>query len=105
MNRLAFLTWLISLGPKLPQLFAELEKIVAAVTAIAGIVGKPAPDTGGLEVLELSAEEQAAEAEVAALIAGPTAAFDGSRIRALVKFYQDNKALFDFLFGLIGKGG
>ena len=99
-----FLKALIALGPKLPTVWAEIEKMIAAVKAIAGIVQPAAAAAGALELNEISPDEAEAEAAVACILAGPNAAFDGAILRGLYGFAKANPWLLDALLALL-KGG
>jgi hypothetical protein len=101
-NYLALLKLFIGLGPKLPAVWSEIQKIVAAVHGIVGIV-KPAA-AGTLEVIELSPDEAEAEAAVAYMLAGGAAAFDSMVLRRLFALAKTNPWLMDALFALL-KGG
>lgn len=86
MSYLKLLQTLAALGPKLVLLWPEIQKIIAAVQAIAGIMGQPAAETGTLAVMEVVREEAEAEVQVAALLAGETGAFDGTILRSVWSF-------------------
>ena len=101
MNYLAWLTWLASFSTKLPAIFAELEKIVAAVQAIIALTGGTVPDES-LEMVQVSSAEAEAETEVACLLAGPNAAFDGTRLRKLFAFLKDS-GLIEVLVTILAK--
>jgi hypothetical protein len=104
MNYLALLKLFLALGPKLPAVWLEVQKIIAAAQAIFGIV-KPAVETGGtLEAIDLSPDEAEAEAAVAYILAGPNAAFDGAILRRVFAFAKANPWLMDALAALL-KGG
>lgn len=99
MNYLFWLQLLVSLGQNLGPI---LDAVEALYNLVAAAVPKNAV-TDGLEMVDLSAEEQAAEAQVAALVAGPNAAFDGSRLRRLFKFLKDSGGL-EWFKGLVTSG-
>jgi hypothetical protein len=97
-----YLKWLqvlIALGPKLPAILAALQ---ALFDAIASAIPAPAGSAeGSLQVVQPSTAELEAEQQVAALVAGPNAAFDGSRLRALFTFLQAT-GLLDALLKRLG---
>jgi hypothetical protein len=99
---LAWLNWLIALGPKLPAVYAEIEKIVASVKAIIELFGGAPAADGTLALASVSTAEAEAEIQVAALLAGPNAAFDGTRLRAIFQFLNENRELLKFLVSLFG---
>lgn len=92
MKYLAFLQALLALGDKLPAILAELEIIAAAIARVTTLVTGEMP-AGTLGVMAADPEEEQAEAQIAALVAGPNAAFDGSRLRGLFKLLKDSGAL------------
>jgi len=83
MTYLDLLKALLSLGPKLPAILAWLQ---SGFELFKGLL--PSADTGELAITELSEEEKGAERQVADIVAGPSGAFDGSRLRALFTFLQ-----------------
>jgi hypothetical protein len=95
---LKFLQVLIALGPKLPAILAALQSLFDAISAAI-----PAPTEGTLEVSHPSTSEMEAEQTVAAMVAAPNAAFDGSRLRGLYKFLNDS-GLLAVLISVLAKG-
>jgi hypothetical protein len=95
---LKFLQVLIALGPKLPAILAALQALFDAISAAI-----PAPTEGTLELAHPSTSEMEAEQVVAAMVAGPNAAFDGSRLRGLYKFLNDS-GLLAVLISVLAKG-
>lgn len=104
----AFLSFLLTLGPKLQAIWPKLQAWVATttdlVTAVKGLIPSTTPAAGTLSICVPTDEELALEGQVAELIAGPNAAFDGSLLRALWQFGRENPALLQFLISLL-KGG
>jgi len=102
---LKFLQILIALGPKLPAILAWLQ---AGFELLKGLLPTPVPeDSGSLQMVqadECAAEAERLEGEVAAIVAGPNAAFDGTRLRGLFKFLQDS-GLLTILIGILTKTG
>lgn len=115
-----FLSLLLSLGPKLQTLWPLIQGWIAATTAlIGGIKGlipeataTPAmPSPGVLAItnamvdgVPVTAEVLDKESQVAALIAGPNAAFDGSILRGIFQFVQAHPESLTLLLTLL-KGG
>ncbi len=107
---LAFITWLVAFGTKLPKILAALETLVEA---IAGTVPAPPPGEDSLQLVcdttaateigePIKAQVLEAETKVANLVAGPNAAWDGSRLRGLFKFLQESGLLDILLKKVIG---
>lgn len=112
---LAWLKWLLALGANVAPLIALLTEFYERLKPLLPALPAPAApgDDGGLEITqqlceptaiteveqELVADVLTAESEVANLVAGPNAAFDGSRLRALFAFLQSS-GLLDVLIKL-----
>jgi hypothetical protein len=96
---LSFLQALVNLGDKLPAILAELEIIAASIGRLTTLVTGELP-AGTLGVMAADPEEEQAEAQIAAIVAGPNAAFDGSKLRGLFKLLKDSGAL-DVLVSLL----
>lgn len=95
---------LLSLGPKLPEIWTKLTAIWALVQEVLAIV-RPAAQPGTLAIVDVTADEAALESQVALAIAGPGAAFDGSLLRRLFAFARDNPEFMAFLISLLrGQG-
>lgn len=94
----AFLSWLISFGQHLPVILGKLNDAITTLTELATIVRGTLPEA----VYSPSEDETALEGEVAQLVAGPNAAFDGSRLRAIFKFANDS-GLLPILISLLTK--
>lgn len=103
----AFVSFLLTLGPKLQTLWPKLQALIAAfndvVEAVKGFLPKPPADDAGtlaftaapVDVEELTPEVQAAEAQVAALVAGENALFDVATIRLAWHVIQAIPWLYD----------
>ncbi len=107
----AFLAWLLSFSSRLPQVLEEIQKGIAAFANAFLLINGTVPEgTLSLEsrveqyyaikgapasqqLIVPSDEEKGLEADCAALIAGPNAAFDGSRLRGIFKFLNDSGLL------------
>lgn len=85
----AFITWLLSFKDELPAILAEIETAVAALMSAYERIKGTLPAAA----VELSDEESQLETDLAVAVAGPNAAFDGSKLRALFKFAQDTGLL------------
>lgn len=85
----AFLTWLLAFKDELPAVLADIE---TAVTALMSAYERIKGTLPGSQ-MELSPEETVLEGKLAAAVAGPNAAWDGSKLRALFKFAQDSGLL------------
>ena len=86
MKYLEFLNLLVKLGPKLKDILAWLQQGLELFKSLS-----PTPATGDvLQVIQPTPEESALEGQVALLVAGESAAFDGSRLRELFKFLQNS---------------
>lgn len=96
MSYLKFLQVLITLGPKLPAIFAALQGLVDAIS-------DAWPSEQTLEVVSSTDEELACECQVAEIVAGPNAAFDGSGLRRLFKFLQESGLLDALMTTLLAK--
>lgn len=84
---LDFLKTLLTLGPKLPDIFAQVQVIIAAVQKIIGYVQ---PEDGGLSAVD--AEADTLEGQVAGLMVGgdAQAVFDPTSLRGIWQFLQAN---------------
>lgn len=85
----AFLSWLIAFGQQLPTILGLLNEAIAKLTELASVVRGTLPEA----VYSPTDEDVALEGQVAELVAGPNAAFDGSRLRAIFKFANDSGLL------------
>lgn len=89
MNYAAFLAWLLSFKDELPAILndiqAAVELLMSAYQRVKGTL--PA------ESFELTDEEASLETDVAVAVAGPNAAFDGTKLRAAWKFLNDSGLL------------
>lgn len=118
MQYLDFLKALLALGPKLPEVFSRVQRIIAEVMELVAIVRGPSPNDGGLEHVgytealvdgkPVTAEILDAEREVLALTTGAgegsEALFDGTALRRLFAFAAANPQLLALLVSLL-KGG
>jgi len=104
-NYVVFLNFLISLGPKLPEVFAKLQHAVADIQDIAAIVNEGEGTLRQVHVAPISKAESKAEAEVMELLApeNEQALFDGTLIRQVLTFVRENPELVAFLLSLFGK--
>lgn len=103
MTYLKWLKLLLQAREKLQPLLAEIQKIMDAVAAIRALfpaAAQPAPSE--LELVEPTADECALEEQIALELGGETAAFDGSRLRAIFKFVKDNPELLKTILVLFG---
>lgn len=96
-----FLTWLLSLGPKLPEIMASIQRIVAEIQIIRGLIGAPELFTAA----EASAEEAALEQQVLAAATPDTGGAEafGGPFKTLLDFIRNNKELIALLISLFGK--
>ena len=85
----AFITWLLSFKDKLPEILAKIEAGVSALMSAYELIKGTLPAAA----FELSDEELQLETDLAVAMAGPNAAWDGSKLRALFKFAQDSGLL------------
>jgi hypothetical protein len=85
----AFITWLLSFKDELPAILADIETAVTALMSAYERIKGTLPAAA----VELSDEETQLETSLATAVAGPNAAFDGSKLRALFKFAQDSGLL------------
>lgn len=113
MSYLSLLKALLALGPKLPEAFQRIQRIIAEVQELWGIV-KPQleDDASTLQIvddteLEPSDEEAAAEAEVFAALtpSGSLALGDGAILRKLFGALASNPELWALIIGLLSKKG
>ena len=98
---------LIALGPKLPEAFARLQRIVAECQELAAFLsGKEA--IFGAMPMELTVAEQSLESEACAALAGVEegkfgAIGDGTLLRTLFTVIKENPDLFKLILGLLVK--
>jgi hypothetical protein len=85
----AFLTWLLAFKDQLPAILADIETAVTAIMSAYERIKGSLP----AQAFELSDEEQKLETDLAVAMAGPNAAWDGSRLRALFQFAKDSGLL------------
>lgn len=105
---LALIRLLISFGTKLPTVWPKILQVIELIRSIAADLGVAAalePSEGGTLGLEAECQDSAvlnAEAQVGQLLAAERtqAAFDGTRLRRLWKFFEDS-GLADMLLGLL----
>jgi hypothetical protein len=107
MSYLTLLKAFLSLGPRLPEVFQRVQRIVAEVQELWEIL-KPADESGVLKVtaeFEPSAEELAAEAEVYAALTpeGSLALGDGAVLRKVFTALASNPQLWSLVIGLLTK--
>ncbi len=100
MSFLKLLQLVVSLGPKIPK---AIELLRAFYDLFASEIEKAIP-AGGLELVANSPEEEALMAQISESLSasGSQAAFDGSRLRGLVKFLNDS-GLASLLIGILTK--
>lgn len=99
MKYIAFLRFVLSFGTDISKFLDALEKLLGVIQP-----RLPTPQVGaGLEMTEVSAEEEAVEAEIGQLLGGPTAAWDGTRIRRIFKLLNDIGLLGGGFSDLLGK--
>lgn len=97
----AFLTWLLAFTTRLPAVLKKLDVLIEdavsfAEEALGQIPAVALPIKGApanQQLILATDEEQALEGQVAQLVAGPDAVFDGSRLRAVWKFANDSGLL------------
>ena len=101
---LDFLKVLLTLGPKLPALLAQVQKIIAEVKTLIGLA-VPAESAGELAVFAPDAEAETLEGQVAASLAaaGSQALFDGSVLRSAWTFINQHPELLSLLLGILSK--
>jgi hypothetical protein len=92
MSTAEIFTFLLALYAKAPKWFAWLQAMPLDTLA---------PET--MELVALTPEEEAAEAQLVAALSADNALFDGSGIRMLAKFVKDNPELVVFLKSLFLK--
>jgi hypothetical protein len=104
MTYLDFLRKLLALGPKLPDVFESVQRIIAEVQTILRLVKGEEP-LFGESPMELNATEQAAEGEVLAAMAGSSETFggigDGAILRSIFAFLQANPELLQLILTLL----
>jgi hypothetical protein len=89
MTYAAFITWLLSFKDELPAILADIEAAVSALMSAYERIKGTLPAAS----VELNDEELKLETDLAVAMAGPNAAWDGSKLRALFKFAQDSGLL------------
>lgn len=109
----AFLQKLVALGTKAPQVIAILTAIAAKFQELVDLVGDVLPAAGpdgslSLTESSLTADEEALESQVLALLAGDTsetslAVRDGSKLRAIFQLLQVIGPMLPTLLALIPK--
>ena len=105
-----FLSLLLALGPKLPQLWPVLMAWVAATRTLIEEAKKLIPDSpapsppGTLSDFHVAVDEAEMETVIGAHVAGPTAAFDGSVLRSAWQFLQAHPQLVSLLLSLLKSG-
>lgn len=93
----SFLSWLISMGPKVPRIIALLQELAA--------IFMPPADEGTLQMVAVTPDEEDLERQVFALAvpAGSLGVADPGHLRKLFKFLNDS-GLLSILIGLATKG-
>lgn len=104
---MAYLDWLkllLALGPKLPEVFASVQRLIAEFRVLLGLIRPHAsPEPGHLELVSVTPDEAELEAQVAAALVpeGTLAAFDGTLLRRVYTFLREHPELAAVLVTLL----
>lgn len=104
MKYLDLLNLFLALGPKMPAIIAAVQKLVADFKELVSLVKPDAqPSSGDLQLVAVDEQEEAAEAQIAALMAadGSQALFDGSLLRGVFAFAKEHPELMAWILGLL----
>ena len=102
MPYLDWLKLLLALGPKLAVIWPIVQRMIADFRELVAIVkGTTTEEPGTPSVMEVVTAEAETETQVAALLAGPNAAFDGTLLRGVWSFLQKNPELAGLIWKLL----
>lgn len=104
MKYLELLKLLLAFGPKLQEVWPLILQAIELFKAIAAKIAPAAVADSGLQLVEATAEESQAEAELAQALSAPgsESAFDGSRLRSLIAIFQSLPELVGIFKTIIG---
>lgn len=103
MNWIDLVRAAVALGPKAKEAWPIILVIIAQLQALAAIFAPEAAASGGLALTDPTPEEQAAEAELSALLSddGTQAVIDLSSIRTIIALARSVPQIATMLAGLL----